>query len=160
MGFARTRTFDVGVGDIVRGTIDPFVLAPPAASNAMFAILLSTLLIFLVGLSPARLSLPRLVTLGIGLTAWVLASALHTLIFYATAAVLSILLLAPVAIPKRWSHRRSSGYLILTGILLLTTALTVTLLPANVRSARDFLRLTFVFRPDAPRKKLVQPTTL
>ncbi|MCS6880083.1 MAG: hypothetical protein RMK84_04295 [Oscillochloridaceae bacterium] len=152
-GFARARTFDVGVGDIVRGTIDPFVLAPPAASNAMFAILLSTLLIFLVGFSPARLSLPRLVALGIGLTAWVMASVLHTLIFFATAALLSVLLLAPLAIPKRWSRGRSSGCLILAGILLLTTGLTVTLLPANVRSAREFLRLTFVFRPDAPSEK-------
>ncbi|NWF79024.1 MAG: hypothetical protein HXY37_03125 [Chloroflexi bacterium] len=153
IGFLRNGRFDIGSGDIVRGTIDPLATAPPAASNVMFAILLSTLLILLFGTSPARLSPVRLAVLGIGLVAWVLASVMHTLFFFSIATVVSLILMVRLVWTVRWARWRSSGFLALAGILICGGLFAFALLPNNLQLTPYLLRLTFEFGTDSPSEK-------
>lgn len=152
-GFSIYRTFSGGVGDLVRGTIDPLMLAPPRGSNAMFAILLSTLLILLMGFWPARLSLQHFFTVGIGLIAWVMATVMHTLILFAVAAMIGILPLAFLAALGRSLRQRLSGCFFLASILLFPTVLIVTLVPDFPPYTAAVLREALDLRPDAPSEK-------
>lgn len=153
VGALRRGSFDIGSGDIVRGTIDPLATAPPAASNAMFAVLLSTLLILLFASSPARLSPVRIAALAIGLVAWVLASVMHTLFFFAVAAALSLALVQRLALPVRWLRRRSSGFSTLAVLLICGGLFAALLLPNNLQLTPYLFRLTFEFGPNSPSEK-------
>ncbi|PWH19529.1 MAG: hypothetical protein DDG59_02750, partial [Anaerolineae bacterium] len=88
VGFFRDRSFDNSVGDIVRGTIEPSFHASGLGGNVMFAIQLSTLLILVISTKKKIFSKQFLFMLGVICMAWIVASALHTILF----ALISILL--------------------------------------------------------------------
>lgn len=81
VAFTRTRSFDVGNGDLVRGTIDPTFRHVPSASNPIFAILISSLLLFVIIFTDKRSSNKRFFIISITIIACILASVMHVILF-------------------------------------------------------------------------------
>lgn len=153
IGFSRTGSFDLGNGDFVRGTIDPFLTRSPAGSSIMLAILLSTLLTFLLGVYPSRKSPSYYMAVTAGLLCWVLASAVHTLIFFTIAVVAALLLLFTARIARLSRERTNLTRIIM--IIIAIGSLASVIHPKNFQTTSPYFQYTFgTFGPNAVSPKI------
>ena len=126
VGASRNRSFDVANGDIVRGTIEPNFQPAISGGNMIFAILLSSLLLFVLATGSGRRSWLRIAACALVVLAWLLASVLHTVIFLGGATVVALAVqlgtrARPHAMPLR-NRRRRAGFIALgLGFVLLLT---------------------------------------
>ena len=93
VSFITYGYFDLSVGDYVRGTIEPGSGATVSGSNQMFAILLTSLLLFAIATQPPHLSNGRLAIYALALVTWLTASVFHTFLFLGVAIVISFVIL-------------------------------------------------------------------
>lgn len=148
-----TRSLDIGNGDVVRGTIEPGFRAAGLGGNVMFAILISALLIFVLAASGLRFSLFRMIVYGTVLLSWVIASVLHTILFFGCAILLAVIV---VKVPKhgRAIIRRLSKFRVyLLAILVLLAVLLPIFLPNNLETVPRFLSFTFDIQENAYSEK-------
>ena len=150
VGAVRSRSFDIANGDMVRGTIEPSFMATTTGGNAIFAILLSSLFLFVLATGSPRWSFWRIAGYVTVLLAWIMASVLHTIIFLGGAVVAAVLLLqrlGPRLRRRRTPKRRNRllGWLISGLGLGCTVVLILVLLPTNLSSAPYFARTTLTF---------------
>ncbi|MGE5221287.1 MAG: hypothetical protein ACM3PY_02545 [Omnitrophica WOR_2 bacterium] len=149
----RYRSFDTSIGDAVRGTIEPAFFTPSLGGNVIFVILISTLLIFALGISHLRFTKTRIFVYGIVCFAWLIASALHTILFFGAAVLFATLLIKK---PRR--DRQASHNLIVlrNSILTLAVCLGILLpivLPRNFSTIRGFLSYNLDIRENAYSEK-------
>lgn len=153
----RNRSFDIGSGDNVRGTIEPGFAVSTTGSNVMFAILVSTLVLFIFATSGGKLTLMQKLTLCLACTAWLLASALHTIIFVIVSVLISaIIYFNPF---KSWYKlkkiTKKQGKITLLAILfsLGLAGLLPIFLPVNTSTLPVFMGMTFNLRRENMSEK-------
>ncbi|MBK7896476.1 MAG: hypothetical protein IPJ90_16690 [Anaerolineaceae bacterium] len=139
VAFSRLNSFDRSAGDFIRGTIEPGFGPTFSASNQMFAILITTLLLYALATQRSRLSLRQLFLYGFTIVAWLMTSVFHTFLFLGAAASLSIVI--------RWRLRSTrihfpQLFLILSGLILIIIFITYAL-PNNLSNLSRFTKITF-----------------
>lgn len=144
-GFIKTKTIDYSTGDYVRGTIELSWLPAGTGSNQMFAILVSTLLLFVLALSGRQGVKKKWWSKAIVFFSWIQASVVHTIVYLVGAIV------GAKFINILWRRRHQQGrarfdrrrQLILSVVVVLIVSLTVLLLPRNIRNLSIYGRHTF-----------------
>jgi hypothetical protein len=153
----RNRSFDIGSGDNVRGTIEPGFAVSTTGSNVMFAILVSTLVLFVFAVSGGKLTLMQKLTLCLACIAWLLASALHTIVFMIASVLISVIIyFNPVKnLYKLKRITRKQGKITLLAILfsLGLAGLLPIFLPVNTSTLPVFMGMTFNFRRENMSEK-------
>lgn len=91
-GFTQTGSFDLSSGDFVEGTIHPWLEAELAYSNVMFAISIVLLLLFVLPSLWRRPRASKVIVYMIGVSAFVLASVVHAILFLVAAAGIAVVL--------------------------------------------------------------------
>ncbi len=138
----QSGTFDISNGDFVRGTIDPSFQPVSSASNPIFAILISSLLIFTAGTERSRPPLWRVVIYGLILLVWLLASVMHTIFFFVIAAVLA-LVVSVRFVKRNRNHRRNSGlFWGFLGSIIFVVGMVPIVLPRNFVDIPIYITLT------------------
>lgn len=154
IGFLRVGSFDISTGDIIRGTIEPSFSPSGLGGNQIFAILISTLLVFVLATSGPKLSNRRIAILLLAILCWVLASVLHTIIYFSVAIILSYLI---CLLFRKWTWiiSRSSlkKYLAAVLLLVLVGILVPVLFPQNIRNFPYFLIKNLEIQPDSVSEK-------
>lgn len=138
VAFSRLRTFDLAAGDFIRGTLEPGFGANITASNQMFAILMTTLLLFALATQQSRPSLRQLLLYGFAIIAWLMASVFHTFLFLGAAAGLSIV----IQWRLRYTRLRLSRLLLILASLVLIITFIAVALPNNLASLSQFTKIT------------------
>ena len=146
-------SFDLASGDHVRGTIEPSFQAMGLGGNVIYAILLSSLLLYVIGTNHLRLTSTNLLIYITVLVAWIVASVLHTILFVGLAVIISILI---IRIPKKAlkelrllrNFRRRLLFILLIFVFLLPI-----FIPRNLRTARNYLSFILDIREDAYSEK-------
>ena len=150
---ARSGSFDIANGDVVRGTIEPGFFPSGLGGNVMFAILISSLLVFTLGASRLRFSWPRIIIYAVCTLAWIIASVLHTILFFG-AATLVALLLAKIPRRRKSISKKIRQFKVATvAILLLITVLIPVIIPRNLNTLPNFLSYTLDIREDSYSEK-------
>lgn len=117
-------------GDFVWGTIAPPLNPYYAGSSPFFVVLLSTLALFVLAATPAKLRLRQMLGFGLVFLCWMAASLLHSVIYFVAAVVGALTLLAALH-PKQPHNRltarlrkarRQGTMVILAGVLILFIA--------------------------------------
>ena len=159
LAFARVGNFDLATGDAVRGTI-ALTIVRGTGSNVMYGILLSSLFLFVLATHPKSRGPKRRLAYFLILLAWVMASVLHTMVFFVTAAVLGRLLFVGVRTKHGYSTafaqmaRRKSSKAVLT-LMVVLLPMAFLMLPKNVRSLPALVRRSLVFDEEAPSEKAI-----
>lgn len=152
--FRLQRTFDRSAGDMVWGTLAPTFNWAYSGRMPIFAILISTLLLFALAASPRRLSLWHVGAFGTIALCWLLTSLMHSYIYFALAAVGAVFLshrfsFAPYIKENAPRLRRKANYGV--GLILLIIVLFVLigpiLLPENFGKIFFILKDAFDFGP-------------
>ena len=144
-GYISAGTFDLGTGDIVKGTIEPGFTGTVAGGNAMFSILISTLILFQVSVSRRKLSFSYGVIILFALLVWIAASVLHTIILFVVAIfigtiVLGINLVNLISRSYKQLVRKRGGAIALALSILVFLGISVwILLPRNLSNAPTYL---------------------
>ncbi len=121
-GFLQTRSFDLGNGDYVEGTIHPALATESSFSNPMFAVNMTVLILFML---PSLLTQRKyLFVILFGLVVLILASVVHVLFFLGVATALVLLLYAPTLLSRR------SGWLFI-GLAIIAMVFALNLLSSN-----------------------------
>ena len=158
VAYSRSGTFGGSTGDAVCGTI-ALVPVPATGGNVMFAILVSSLFLFVLAASEKKATRPRLAAYAIVLLAWLLASAVHTLVFFGMAVVLAGLLgvkRANSAGPRsRPRGRGRAGCLAATGTVILVAGLAFLFIPGNISRLPTVARETLDIREGGASPKAV-----
>lgn len=153
-GFASTGTFDTATGDFVQGTLTPWILVPRSdGSNQTYAILVSSLLLYLLGCHRKNRGL---IWIGVIVTAWVFASVMHTIIFLVISlltVVMLSLLRHDTRVLSSMMKRRILMFVAISGILVIGTLFI--LLPKNISTIEPFLKLTLDYGPNALSPKTI-----
>lgn len=172
---AVTGGFDIANGDVVRGTIEPGFTPEAGGGNVIFAILISTLLLFVFSVSEKTGPINRIVlykfsrlqlnipfislimTVTIFL-AWVLASVLHTILFFIIAATAAIFFLTKVNLTKKAStmvkaKHRGRTIIGLTLIILSLVVFAVVILPRNIQTIPYFFNQNLRINEYSPSGK-------
>lgn len=153
VSYLRSGSFDFSSGDNVRGTIEPSFTAQGLGGNVMFVILLSSLFIFALGISRLRFTRIRIFIYGLVIFAWLIASVLHTILFFGVAVLVAILL---IKMPRRDRQRSRRLSRFRTAVLVLTVCLAILLpilLPKNLATLPNFISYTTDIREDAYSEK-------
>jgi hypothetical protein len=125
-GFTKNRSFDVGNGDFVQGTINLSFTSGLAFSNPMYAVNIAFLLIGLFAFF--LLEKKGMVPFIVGCIALVLASVVHVLVFLFSAILLVLLILRPTI-------RKNTASLVAISILLVfVPVLSFVILSSNFQS--------------------------
>ncbi len=125
-GFTQNKSFDVGNGDFVQGTINLSFTSGLAFSNPMYAVNITFLLLglFTFYILERKGFLPFLV----GCLALILASVVHVLVFLFTAILLVLIIFRPAIL-------RSTASLVVIGFLLIVVpTLSFVVLYSNFQS--------------------------
>jgi hypothetical protein len=152
----QNQSFDLGSGDAVQGTVGLISTGDPLANNAIFAILVSSLLVFVIGTTQPEHLRRRSARLFFIALVWLLASVLHTVIFLASGVVLAWLarrLLQRRQHPSSGSLRISKRTLTLVTALALLALFLVSAFPTNIANAVPFFNLTLTIAEDSPSEK-------
>jgi hypothetical protein len=149
----RRGTFDGASGDNVRGTIEPSFTALGLGGNVMFAILISSLFLYVLSNYSSRKSFLNYFLYIIVLLSWVLASVLHTLIFFGIAFLIAVIIFKTPSIKTVynryfWKFRRQ----VLLSIIVLII-LSPILIPRNLGTLPSFIRYTIDIRENAYSEK-------
>ncbi|MFB3778497.1 MAG: hypothetical protein ACE141_12845 [Bryobacteraceae bacterium] len=144
-GYLAAGTFDGANGDIVQGTIYPFLRGDGAFANPMYS---ASVALMTLSLMPgARVRKKYALAVSMGAVALVLASVLHQLTFLALALGLAYL----------WSRPRlrlSRAAVILGTFIVLTVLLSVALLPGNLATFRSIV--AEFLAGHSPRRTIVE----
>lgn len=134
-GFIKTKTLDSSTGDYVRGTIELSWEPAGTGSNQMFAILVSTLLLFVLALSGRQAVKEKWWSKAIVFFSWLQASVVHTIVYLVGAIV------GTKFINILWRRRHKGrarldrrGQLILSVVVVLIVSLMTLILPRNIRN--------------------------
>lgn len=147
-GFTKNKSFDVGNGDFVQGTINLSFTSGLAFSNPMYAVNIAFLLIglFAFFLLERKGFLPFFV----GCIALILASVVHVLLFLFSAILLVLLILRPAIL-------KNTASLVAIGVLLiLVPTLSFAVLYSNFQSFATIYEGTA--RGDSPRVQVTERT--
>lgn len=152
--FLRSGTFDGSVGDFVWGTLAPSFNTAYAGRSPSFVLLITTLLLFSLAAFRRRWTLGYIIAYGTVLLAWLLASLMHSFLFFGLAAVLALLTLvrfnvkrvAPAAKTKR---RISYGGLVIFSAVIFLAILVPRILPGNTAKIDYALNEAFNLSPNA-----------
>jgi len=127
-GYSIGGSFDGGNGDIVQGTIYPYLHGDHAFANPMYGASVALMVVSLIpGVRGRRL---YALAIGMGAVALVLASVLHQLTY----------LMLALALAYLWARPRlpvSRAAVSLVGFCVLTLLLSAALVPGNLASFRD-----------------------
>jgi len=153
----RRGTFDGDVGDALRGTIAPgFAESPGRAANVIFVLLLSSFLIFAMGVLPFKKALRISLAFIVGTVAWVLASVLHTIILFMAALCMTSLLFGIRRASERGPRfgKRGRAWVALAVILL---GLGPLILPENFGNIPSYIQKTLEIHPEAysPKARMI-----
>lgn len=155
VGAIQSGSFDLANGDVVRGTIEPGFSVLGLGGNAMFAILVSALMLYVLSMLRSPLSLQRICICLMVIVVWVMASVLHTIIFFGGAFVFAIVLFK---IPKKQvgSLKNIRKYRnMLIGFMILVAALLPIFFPSNIKSIPILLAHSLAFGEDSYSEKVV-----
>lgn len=154
VAFTQTGSLDLANGDFVRGTIEPGFDFIPSASNPIYAILLSVLLLMSFALTSGRPSPINFILYMLVAIAWVLASVMHTILFFLAAVVATVIIWKLIPGPR--SVLKTSQLLqglSFATILLLVAVLVPLLLPQNFSTIPVYLERTLDISPLAASEK-------
>jgi hypothetical protein len=153
-GYLNTGSFDISNGDIVRGTIEPGFTPSGLGGNQIFAILVSSLLLFVIATSGVHISKKRIMAILFIVLSWMLASVLHTIIYLLIAIVLAFIFRIFF---QKWSWsvskpalRRAMG---ITSLVILVCILVPTFLPKNLETFPYFLKYNLSIGPNSKSEK-------
>jgi len=159
IAYTATGTFDSYTGDFVKGTIEPsFFHNKGTGSNQMFAILISTLLLFMYMVTQNVINKKLLILYSFILCIFVLASVMH-LIFFLIIAVISSIIFKNIIGLKinrvllfsfRW--RNSIMYI---GMILITAILVNIFLPKNLANLNIYKEHAQDFSSESLSPKIV-----
>lgn len=155
VGAIQSGSFDVSNGDVVRGTIEPGFSVLGLGGNAMFAILVSTLILFVLSMLRSPFSLQRVCICVTVAVAWLMASVLHTIIFFGGAFIIAIVL---YRIPKENVGNLKSirkFRIMIINFMILVAALLPFIFPANIKSIPIILAHSLAFDEDSYSEKAV-----
>jgi hypothetical protein len=142
---AARGTTDVATGDAIRGTVEPYLFsARGVGSNQIFALLVSSLVLFVIGTSERGRWKRTAPALGLILVVYVLASVMHSILFFGVAGCVAVGL-------SRAKGRVGRGALLL--VVALVGGLTCFFLPANLAMAPRMVRESLDIRPWSPSPK-------
>lgn len=116
-----TRGYSVSVGDVVWGTLAPLNNPAHAGTSPYFVLLISTLLLFVVAVSPPKLPFSTLVGLCIVALCWLLASLIHSIVYFALAAVMATAFMMLFKPRRRSQRKKKRGGLFVTIVILALT---------------------------------------
>ena len=163
-GYSRAGgRFDSDVGDIVWGTLaPPFNTQVYSGNSPFFIILISCLLMFVLAISAKKISILRFLAYILIFLCWLLASLLHSLLYFAVALIIAILVLAFSSIKV---ERMRNGYVSVKsrgtkGIAVLLFAMAFLFSLGFVIHPNNFARISRVLvslteiGPDAHYRKL------
>jgi hypothetical protein len=113
-----TYGYRVSIGDLVWGT-----LAPPnqfyyAGTSPFFVLLISSLLLFTFAATPPRISFNTIVGLSTVALCWMVASLLHSVVFFVFAVILALAFLALLKPRRRNQHKDQRRGLFVAVILI------------------------------------------
>ena len=159
VGFLVRGTFDGGTGDFVRGTIELNLLSHAGTgSNQMFAILMSTLLLFVVAATPVRAVRWKRWPIAVAWLAWLQASVMHTIVYLAAA--IGVAGVGETFFPMRRrvlgkQRGRWKTRLKLIGALVITAGLVAVVLPRNLATLPRYARDTLLISESGVSEKAV-----
>lgn len=153
VGILRTGTPDFATGDFVRGTIELGFEPTGLGGNPIFAILISTQLFFVFATSASSTTMRRLVFYLVILTAWLLASVLHSIIYFISAMILATLL---YTLRTRRKSLSILSWRVRTGVVgagIFMAISAMLLLPSNVATLPYFFVNNLMIQEDSPSEK-------
>jgi len=159
VGFLVRGTLDGATGDFVRGTIELNLLSHAGTgSNQMYAILMSTLLLFVVAATPGRGVRRKRQPTAIAWLAWLQASVMHSIVYLAAATSMAGLGDTFLRVRNkllggqrgRWKTR-----LKLFGALAVTAGVVMLALPQNLATLPRHVRDTFLISESGVSEKAV-----
>lgn len=152
VGVSRSGTFDYGTGDIVRGTVEPSFTPLGLGGNQIFAIQMSTILIFIIATTPPRMSRGRILALSAILVSWLLASVLHTVLYFSVAAIIAAFLSLRLDL-RRLTIRLAKTHVAVLACGVFLLALVPVVLPSNLATLPQFIRGNLSIGPYSPSHK-------
>ena len=154
VAYSRTGSLDIGNGDLVRGTIDPGFTHISSASNPIYAILLSTLLIYIIAVGPLKIKPGHIFFYAFIGFAWLLASVMHTILFFIVSLIMSFM--AYVFLPP-WKSAYQKTILkhsrVAFVVIFILGLLLPVLLPRNFSNIPTFVRQSLAVSPDSHSEK-------
>lgn len=146
--------YNVSIGDYVWGTLAPPADRTYAGTSSFFVLLISTLQLFVFAVTPPKIPLHTLLGLLIVAVCWVLASMVHSIVFFAVAVVAAILVSAIVKPRQRELRKRRRGIATVAIILILVIGVGSQVHTNNFRRIQSTLSTISTFGPDAKNGKL------
>lgn len=154
--FLRLGTFDGSAGDFVWGTLAPSFNTAYSGRSPSFILLLTTLLLFSLAAFRRRWTLGYIIAYGAVLLAWMLASLMHSYLYFGLAAVLALLTLTRFNVKKQTPITKSTrkrgisyGALVVFAAVIFLTFLVPRVLPRNTAKIEIALREALNISPDA-----------
>jgi hypothetical protein len=147
-GFTQNKSFDVGNGDFVQGTINLSFTSGLAFSNPMYAVNITFLLLglFTFFILERKGFFPFIV----GCLALILASVVHVLVFLFTAILLVLLIFRPAIL------KSTASLVVISFLLVVVPALSFIVLYSNIQSFSAIYEGTA--RGDSPRAQITERT--
>jgi hypothetical protein len=139
----RIGSLDVAAGDFVRGTIEPGFQPTGAGGNQMYAILMTTTLLFAFGLQ-TKIQLRPFIIFGMTLLAWLMASVFHTFLFFGAALAGSFVIIFRWRF-KRVKRRPIGRFLQNTAVVfgaVIAILFIIFVLPRNLSTLPHFIRVS------------------
>lgn len=152
--FSASGTLDSATGDAVQGTLNLSLVPKADGSNQSYAILVSSMLLFMIGCRPR--STARWIGIGIIAFSWLLGSVMHSIIFLLVSLIVVVFLFiffGPRAVISAKVKRRV--LLLFLSALVLFVGFSVVVLPRNVASLERFVDITFDYGPKSDSQKTV-----
>lgn len=138
-GFIENKTFDLGTGDYVEGTIHPSLEPELSFANPIFSINIALLLLFLASDVLKRPSKRKIVIYLLGIISLILASTMHVIIFL----IISLIISSTLVSLRIYKKINLSPI-----IVIIVTILTLTYIsqPSNFQNISNVLQMR-----DTPR---------
>lgn len=154
--YLRSGTFDGSAGDFVWGTLAPSFNTAFSGRSPSFVLLVSTLLLFSLATFRRHWTPAYLFAYGSVLVAWVLASLMHSYLYFGIAAILALMTLLRVNVRKKKVAATKAATLTVSygGLVTITTVIALALilprvLPHNTAKIEFALREASNLSPDA-----------
>jgi hypothetical protein len=147
-GFTQNKSFDLGNGDFVQGTINLSFTSGLAFSNPMYAVNITFLLIGLFTFFV--LEKKGFFPFALGCVALILASVVHVLVFLFIAILLTLIVFRPVLL------KSTASLAVISFLLIFVPVLSFFVLYSNVQSLSGIYEGTA--RGDSPRFQITERT--
>ena len=154
--FLRTGKYGNSSGDLVWGTLAPWFNSSYAGRSPSFVLLITTLLLFSLATFRRRWTLGYLLAYSTVVLTWVVASLMHSYLFFGLAALLALLTLAQFNVKKKVPSTKSArkktisyGGLVVLAAVVSLTILVPLILPNNTAKINNALKEAVNLNPDA-----------